>query len=262
MCFSPDASPPTAYDTPSSPATRHTLAAADGASVLVASANPSGDSRVRRGVVILPDNRGLQPYYDRLAEGVAAAGFHAIAVDYYGRTAGTGPRTEGFPHMEHLFQVTRDGLDADVRAAIAWLRSSEGGACASVGVLGFCFGGRQAFMAARSEIGADAVIGFYGLPGVMPMSGAPGPTQLTTSLRAPILAIFGGADTGIPAAEIEAFDAALTDASVEHQVITYDDAPHSFFDIHCEEHRAASEDAWQRTLAFLERHLSPLVGRA
>ena len=73
-------------------------------------------------------------------------------------------------------------------------------------------------------------------------------------MRAPILALMGGADASIPAADIAAFDGALSAAGVDHEVVTYPGAPHSFFDRRQEEFAADSEDAWQRVLGFIEAH--------
>jgi carboxymethylenebutenolidase len=75
-------------------------------------------------------------------------------------------------------------------------------------------------------------------------------------MEAPILGLMGGADAGIPAEDVDEFEAALTDAGVEHEVVTYPGAPHSFFDRRYEDFADASEDAWNRVLAFIERHRS------
>jgi len=73
-------------------------------------------------------------------------------------------------------------------------------------------------------------------------------------LEAPILALQAGADQNITAEMNEAFEQALTDAGVEHELVTYEGAPHSFFDRRYEEFDEASEDAWRRVLEFLETH--------
>ena len=77
---------------------------------------------------------------------------------------------------------------------------------------------------------------------------------MKTELTAPILALQGGDDAAIPVADVEEFDAALDAAGVEHEVVIYDGAPHSFFDRKQEEFADASADAWRRTLEFVERH--------
>jgi carboxymethylenebutenolidase len=73
-------------------------------------------------------------------------------------------------------------------------------------------------------------------------------------MEAPVLALQGGADAHITAEHNDAFDHALTEAGVEHEVIAYPGAPHSFFDRKQEEFADASEDAWNRTLEFIDRY--------
>jgi carboxymethylenebutenolidase len=203
-------------------------------------------------VVILPDVRGLHRFYEQLAERLAEQGHPALVIDYYGRTAGIGPRGEDFSFRDHLAQVFREQIDDDLAAAVDHLRSTDGARCERVFAIGFCFGGRQAFLAARPRFGLAGVIGFYGGPNVNP-NGAPGPIQLAGELEAPILGLFGGADQGIPPKDISAFDEALTAAGLEHELDTYPGAPHSFFDRKCEEFVDASVDAWHRVLTFLAR---------
>jgi carboxymethylenebutenolidase len=119
--------------------------------------------------------------------------------------------------------------------------------------VGFCFGGRHSWLSAAGGHDLAGAVGFYGRPG--PGSdGSPGPTQRAGELRAPILALMGGADPGIPVEDVKAFEEALSAAGVENDVVVYPGAPHSFFDRKHEEFAAESEDAWNRALAFLERH--------
>jgi carboxymethylenebutenolidase len=84
--------------------------------------------------------------------------------------------------------------------------------------------------------------------------GLPGPIDRAPDMEAPILALQGGADRNITAELNNAFDRALTDAGVEHEVVTYEGAPHSFFDRRQEDYTEASDDAWRRVLNFLDRH--------
>ena len=76
--------------------------------------------------MILPDVRGLYPFYSELAERFAQAGHHAIALDYFGRTAGLGPRDEDFEYMPHVQQTHPLTVQADAAAALAELRSRTG----------------------------------------------------------------------------------------------------------------------------------------
>ena len=201
------------------------------------------------GVVILPDVRGLYRFYEELALRFAERGIRAVAIDYFGRTAGVGKRDDDFEYMEHVRQTTTEQVQADVAAAVACLRQS----CESVFTLGFCFGGRQSWLAAASGHGVAGAIGFYGRPGEG-ADGQPGPIQRAAQFDAPILALMGGADEGIPPDVVEDFHEALHDAGVDHEVVVYDGAPHSFFDRKQDSFAEASEDAWQRVLEFIDSH--------
>lgn len=253
MCFEFDARPPAPPADLVPP-----IAGGAGAETLeLTSADGTGFSATlaespdaRGGIVILPDVRGLYPFYIELAERFAQAGYHAIAMDYFGRTSGLGPRDEEFEYMPHVQQLTLRGVHDDLRASIDALRERTG--AASPATVGFCLGGFQSFMAAAAVPGLSAAIGFYGLLG--PRFDSPGPIASAAEMRCPVLGLFGGADQAIPVEDVERFDEALTAAEVEHEIHVYPGAPHSFFDRRFEEHAEASEDAWRRMLGFLEQH--------
>jgi carboxymethylenebutenolidase len=221
------------------------LEAGDGNSFAAFAAAPEEPGDV--GVVILPDVRGLYRFYEELALRFAERGIAAVALDYFGRTAGVSKRGDDFEYMEHVEQTTAEGIQADVGAALEYLRSNGARAIFTVG---FCFGGRNSWLAAAGGHGLAGAIGFYGRPGEG-RDGTPGPAQRASELKAPILALQAGADQNISAEDNAAFDAALTAAGVEHEVVTYDGAPHSFFDRSQEQFAAASDDAWARVLAFI-----------
>jgi carboxymethylenebutenolidase len=149
--------------------------------------------------------------------------------------------------MPHVQQTTPSGVQADVGACVAYLRTAG---CGAVFTVGFCFGGRNSWLAAASGHDLSGAIGFYGRPGPA-NDGSPGPTQRAAEMACPILALQGGDDAAIPAEDSRDFDDALTAAGVDHEVVIYDGAPHSFFDRKQEEFAAASEDAWNRVLAFV-----------
>ena len=248
MCFDLDSSPP--VPRLAGAAVSHedlVLTASDGNEFAAFAALPDGD--VGSAVVILPDVRGLYRFYEELALRFAERGHAAVAIDYFGRTAGAEKRGADFEFAEHVAQTTPEGIRADVAAALAHLRGSG---AERVVAVGFCFGGRHAWLAAADGHGLAGAVGFYGMPGVR--NGQPGPIQRAGELEAPVLALMAGEDHAIGADQVAAFEAALTEAGVEHEVVTYPGAPHSFFDRRQEDFAAESEDAWQRTLAFVERH--------
>jgi carboxymethylenebutenolidase len=224
------------------------LEAADGNRFAAFVAAP--EEPTARGVVILPDVRGLYRFYEELALRFAERGIAAVAFDYFGRTAGVSKRDADFEYMPHVEQTTPDGVQADVGAAVAELRSRG---VSKVFTVGFCFGGRNSWLAAAGGHGLAGAVGFYGRPGEG-RDGSPGPAQRAAEIDAPILALQAGADQNITAEDNAAFEAALNVVGVEHELVTYDGAPHSFFDRKQEEFAEASEDAWRRVLAFTERH--------
>src|SRR5437762_1398431 len=247
MCYDLDSLPP--IPVISGAAVSHddlVLDASDGnrfAAFIATPEEPKGT-----GVVILPDVRGLYRFYEELALRFAERGYTALAIDYFGRTAGVEKRGDDFEYMPHVRETTQEGVQADTGAAVAWLRPQG---CSSIFTVGFCFGGRHSWLAAAGGHGLSGAIGFYGRPG-RGQDGSPGPAQLADRMEAPILALQAGADQNITADDNEAFDQALTEAGVEHDVVTYDGAPHSFFDRKQEEFQSQSADAWKRVLAFID----------
>ena len=257
MCFAFDARPP---DLPAdlvrprmaggAGAEKLELTSADG-TVFSAALAESGDAAGGPGVIILPDVRGLYRFYIELAERFAEAGHHAIAIDYFGRTAGTGERDGDWEYMPHVEQTLVSQIQADADAARAALAERTG--ATSFVTVGFCFGGMQSFLAATSqELMLDGAVGFYGLLaggrfGMPPVIDHVGET------RCPVLGLFGGADQAIPTSDVDTYDRLLEEAGVEHEIVIYPGAPHSFFDRSFAEHEGACSDAWRRVIGFLEQ---------
>jgi carboxymethylenebutenolidase len=203
-------------------------------------------------VLVLPDVRGLHPFYEELALRFAESGIDSLAVDYFGRSAGTDRRGDDFEHRPHVEQLTWDGLRADVAAGAARLR--EGGDRRIVTV-GFCMGGRLSFLCGTlADVAPAGVVGFYGPPAGPGRAGMPAPVDVVDAVGSAVLGLFGGADPGIPTETIDAFERALGESNVEHEVVVYPGAPHSFFDRKQAEFATESADAWARTLGFVRRH--------
>ena len=290
MCFDLDSRPPIepiaggAIDSE-----ELVLRAGDGgrfAGLLARAEKPSGAA-----IIVMPDVRGLHPYYEELALRFAEAGVDALAIDYFGRSAGIGirERPTDFDFMSHVGETRFSNLSWDVQAAAEMLRglgaggaagggagsagaggagSAAGGAAGSaagalggnsggaprrgraVFTIGFCFGGRLAFLANTLGLDLAGSIGFYGWP-VGSRGDIPAPADSTGLMTAPVLGIFGGADKGIPPEAVETFRDALAATGIPHEVVSYPAAPHSFFDRKAEDFASASADAWERVLAFI-----------
>ncbi len=230
------------------------ITARDGNRFAAFRARPSSVGRAA--VVILPDVRGLHPYYEELALRFAERGTDALAIDWFGRTAGAARRGEDFEHMPHIAQTTWAGISADIEAAVTAVRGDPGSddeQPQAVFTLGFCMGGRMSFLAATLGLDLAGVIGLYGTLAGPWRNDAPAPLDLAGSFASPVLGLFGGADQGITAEHVAAFDAALGEAGVERRIVTYPGAPHSFFDRKAGEFAAESEAAWGEILDFIER---------
>lgn len=248
MCFDRNASPPIlAGDHAIARSEQLTLESRDGTRFGAFEAAPERDAAAT--VLILPDVRGLHPYYEELACRFAQHGFRALAIDYFGRTAGaTGTRADDFPYSEHMDQVAFAGLRADSSAAVEYLRSTGAN---QIFTIGFCFGGKVSFLASTFGLDLAGVIGLHA--GLGPRNDVPSPNDVVADIRSPVLGLFGGADPSIPPKAIAEFDAALNAAGVEHRFVTFDGAPHSFFDRKFAEFAEQNAAAWQEVLAFVGR---------
>ena len=251
MCFDDDARPPFPPIRAGALDARDlTLTSRDGTAVPAYAA--LADSPSGAGIVILPDVRGLHAYYEELTLRFAEAGVHAVAIDYFGRTAGSRQRGEGFEYEPHVMRLTTQGVMDDVAAGIEYIRTPDGGAPARVYTTGFCIGGRISFVQAAAGHDLTGVIGLYGWPAGPHRTGLPAPADEAAQFRCPVLAIYGGADQGIPPEAIETFDRALDVAGVQHRTVVYKGAPHSFFDRKATEYAEASDGAWREMLNFMQ----------
>src|SRR5215211_3100198 len=161
MCFDLDSLPPVpALRGAAVTHERLELNAADGNRFSAFEAKP--DEPGAAAVVILPDVRGLYRFYEELALRFAERGIGALAFDYFGRSAGTEERDDDFEYMPHVQQTTHEGLQADIAAAVERLR---GAGYERIFTVGFCFGGRNSWLATASGHGLAGAVGFYGNPG-------------------------------------------------------------------------------------------------
>ena len=225
------------------------LTAADNNQFAAYLAQPTQSQAGGAQIVIYPDIRGLHQFYKELALRFAEIGISALAFDYFGRTAGLTERNDDFEFWPHVQQLTFPGLRADIQASLAHLETGR-----PTFIVGFCMGGSLSILSSTQNLGLTGAIGFYaGLS--RQMSGTNG-TVLEESVHAqnPFLGLFGGADQGIPPEQVHTLDENLDQAGVEHEIVIYEGAPHSFFDRRATEYAEASSDSWKRLLAFIQKH--------
>jgi carboxymethylenebutenolidase len=252
MCYSDDARPP--LPPVGGAASDHgelRLISSDGTRFLAyaaRSASPSG-----RGVVVLPDARGLHQFYKEFAVRLAGAGFEAVVLDYFGRTAQDDNRSDGFDWKPHLESTTPEQVAADVRACLDYLTTPDGGRPSTVFSVGFCFGGATSWRQSAHNREFAGCIGFYG---GQPLERV-GPW--IPQMHSPVLMLLAGEDFTTPE-EFAEFATKVRGVGVEVETHTYPGAPHAFFDRRFVEHQQACEDAWRRILDFTERHSRVVSG--
>lgn len=254
MCYDDNARPPLPPSRGEAQGEELVLTAEDGNRFAAYLAQPSNTSRAQ--IVIYPDVRGLHGFYKDLALRFAEAGVGALAIDYFGRTAGASARDDSFEFMPHVQQLRAPSFFTDVRAALGYLREGAGsssGAGEATFVVGFCMGGSLALLSATQDFGLAGAIAFYA--GMTRDFGGYGTAfDHAAEVRYPVLGLFGEADPGIPVAQVEALDARLDQAGIPHEIVIYPGAPHGFFDRKAAEYAEASADAWRRMLGFIEEY--------
>jgi carboxymethylenebutenolidase len=222
-----------------------TLTSTDGTEFSAAYAAPAAEPRA--GVVVLPDVRGLHPYYVALAERFAEAGVAAVAIDWFGRTAGTcdesGTRGADFGWQTHVPRTTEAGIDADITAAIGYLRSRTR-ADLPVVTVGFCFGGSHSWRQSGGDLDLAGCAGFYGRPSVVGAA--------ASRAHKPTVMLIAGADAATPVADQLQLADTMRAAGAEVDAVVYDGAPHSFFDRAYGEWADACRDAWEHVLALTD----------
>jgi len=197
------------------------------------------------GVVVIHENRGLNPHTEDIARRVALEGFHAVAPDALTPLGGTpGNPDEARP----LFQkLDRDANTKNFVAAVAYLKTNPQ-ATGKVGCMGFCWGGGVTNQVAVHSPDLNAAVPFYGMP--------PEPEDVP-KIKAAMLIHYAGDDERINAG-IPAFEDALKKAGVEYAIYMYEGAGHAFMNDTGERYnKEAAGLAWKRTIAFLKDKLKP-----
>ncbi len=195
-------------------------------------------------VLVIHENRGLNPYIEDVARRLAVADFVAFAPD--GLTSVGGYPGDDEKGAALFAKVDRAKMMEDFLAAAMWLKSRLD-STGKLGAVGFCFGGGIVNqLAVRMDSDLAAAVPFYG---VQPSAAD------TAKIKAPINAQYAGLDTRITGGW-PAFDAALTLAHVTHEGHIYKGANHGFHnDTTPRYDEAAAREAWQRTLDWLNKYL-------
>ncbi len=194
------------------------------------------------GIIVFQEAFGVNAHIRDVAERFAAVGFTAVAPELFHRTApGCELPYDDFASTRpHLDALTAEGMAEDARAAYDWLR--QHGGCERISAVGFCMGGRVAYLA-NAHLDLSAAVSFYG--------GGSDP-KFAAQQRAPILMFWGGRDAHIPPEQYRALADALTAAGKTHEQVVFSQAGHAFFcDARANYEDGAARQAWAMTLEFL-----------
>ncbi|GHO49394.1 dienelactone hydrolase family protein [Ktedonospora formicarum] len=228
------------------------LTSADGNRFMAYLARPEQTSD--RQVLIYPDIRGLHQFYKDLALRFAELGIAALAIDYFGRTAGLTSREESvFEFRPHVQQLQLETFFQDVEASLSYLRQNVG-AQGSIFTVGFCLGGSFSLLSGtKPDLGLKGIIAFYA---GLSRSFGDGPSVLdqAKNITYPLLGLFGGADAGIPVSDVRKLEEALKLKGIDEKIVVYQGAPHSFFDRRSTDFAEASSDAWKQVQDFISTH--------
>ncbi len=193
------------------------------------------------GVVVIHEWWGLNDYIKQSAALLAGQGYRVLAVDLYGGKVATTP----VEAQEYRSSLTREESDANLKAAVEYLKRQGASKVAS---LGWCFGGGKSLELALSGVPLDATVIYYG--------------NLVTDQEAlrridwPVLGIFGAKDLVVPVESVYAFEEALKALGKTHSINIYPDVGHAFANPSGQNYAPeATKDAWEKTLRFLDENL-------
>jgi len=207
-------------------------------------------------VLVAMEIFGLHEYIKDVTRRLAKLGALAVAPDYYFRNGADLTRITEIPQLMPIVNSKPDAeLLSDLDGTVAWAKS-QGGDTSRLGIIGFCRGGRTVWEYAAHSSTLKAGAAFYGSlidpPNpVWPKS----PTQLAGEMKAPVLGLYGEADTGIPVATVEAFKAALAAEKKTAEFKIYPGAPHGFHaDYRPSYRKDAAEDAWSQMQTWFRKY--------
>jgi carboxymethylenebutenolidase len=206
-------------------------------------AKPEGDGPFPT-VIMIHEFWGLNERILSLANLLAEEGYLVIAPDTFrGSTTAWVPRA-----IYQVISSRPENINVDLDSIYAWLESQPDVDADRIAIAGFCYGGRTSLAYSLHNNQLAATVIFYGSPET--------DAEILKTLPGPVLGIFGGADQSIPVEQVNAFDAALTEADVSHELTIYDGQPHAFVqDADGIKAGGAQSEAWNQMLAFLETNL-------
>ena len=205
------------------------------------------------GVVVIHPASGVEQFTRDITDRLAGEGYAAVAPDLFHRTD-ENTIADGSTHSQHLSDPQ---IEADVNATVDFLLNHPSINGARLGIIGFCMGGRIAWLMAAANSHFTATVPYYGAAIMQPWGTATRtPYDRTSEISCPIMFHFGEEDANPSLADMAKFDAELTCLGKDYEFFTYPKAGHAFMDYTREFYQAdAAEVSWSRTLTFFAKHL-------
>lgn len=229
----------------------------DGFPVPVYEARPAGPGKFPV-VIVIPEIFGLHEHIRDITRRFAKEGYTAISFEPYAREGGV----QHLPDIDAVRKVVDPVADArvmkDLDAIISHAAKNPAARADRIGVTGFCRGGLYTLLYAAHNRGIQAAVAWYGQlrPALTPAVRSAGPLDLAGNIDCPVLGLYGGADLGIPVADVKAMETALKAAGKTAEFVVYPDAPHAFFADYRPSYRPeAAGDAWSRCLGWFGKYL-------
>ncbi|MCA3213175.1 MAG: dienelactone hydrolase family protein [Betaproteobacteria bacterium] len=220
-------------------------------------AMPAGATRLAT-ILVVQEIFGVHEHIKDVCRRFAKLGFLAIAPELFARQGDAGKVADVQTLLREIVSKVPDAqVMDDLDATAAWA-AANGGDTARLGVTGFCWGGRIVWLYAAHNPRVRAGVAWYGrVVGQATENQPRHPLDVAGQIRQPVLALYGGADSGIPNETIERMLAALKAAgNTRSELVLYPDAPHAFHaDYRPSYRKEAAEDGFRRAVEWFRRHL-------
>lgn len=209
-------------------------------------------------IVVVQEIFGVHAHIADLCRRFAKAGYYAIAPELYFRQGDPKSLTDVQALLREIVaKVPDEQVMGDIDATVAFAKGEGKADTAKLGITGFCWGGRIVWLYAAYNAGLKAGVAWYGrVVGDSTPLTPKHPVDIAKDLKAPVLGLYGGADTGIPNDTVDRMRAALkagSPAAQKSQIDTYPDTPHAFnADYRPTYRKEQAEDAWKKALAWFK----------
>jgi carboxymethylenebutenolidase len=207
-------------------------------------------------ILVVHEVFGVHEHIKDICRRLAKAGYFAVAPALYAREGDVARLSDIKQIMQVVAKVPESQVASDLDATVAWARSTGKADTSKLGIVGFCWGGRQVWLYAAHNPQLTAGAAWYGVLQRPKSEMTPeNPIDVVQRINPPILGLYGGADPGIPISQIDAMSAALKHAGKPSEIVVYPDTPHGFNADYRPSYRPQqARDGWRRMLAWLKQH--------